>query len=80
MKKIATIIIMLLAVITASAQTWEKESEEANIVKGTPKRDFYTLTIDSITSIKVYADTDEWYLTRLNKKKRIQNKISKIQY
>lgn len=64
MKKLITLALLLLS-IAASAQTWEKKTEAADIVKETPERTYYELQMDSITTIKVYADKCEWYLTRL---------------
>ena len=53
----------LFAAMTAGAQTWEKKTEAADIVKETPERIYYLLNVDSVTSVKVYADNDEWYLS-----------------
>ena len=64
MKKLITFALLLLS-IAAGAQTWEKKTEAADIVKETPERTYYELQMDSITTIKVYADKCEWYLTRL---------------
>ena len=75
MKKVLSITIMLLLAMLANAQVWQKLTEEADIVRGTSQRDFYTLTIDSITDIKVYADTNEWYLTRQIRKNYFKIKI-----
>lgn len=64
MKKLITLALLLLS-IAAGAQTWEKKTEAADIVKETPERTYYEFQMDSITTIKVYADKCEWYLTRL---------------
>lgn len=55
--------LFLFVSMTAEAQTWEKKTEAADIVKETPERIYYILNVDSVTSVKVYADNDEWYLS-----------------
>ena len=62
MKKLLTALFALCC-MTASAQTWEKKTEAADIAKETPERTYYQLQMDSVTTVKVYADNDEWYLT-----------------
>ena len=64
MKQLLTFALLLLT-MTAGAQTWEKKTESADIIKETPERTYYELRMDSITTVKVYADNCEWYLTSL---------------
>ena len=54
---------LLLVSMTAGAQTWEKKTQEADIINEIPERTFYQLQLDSVTTVKVYADNNEWYLT-----------------
>ena len=63
MKKLL-FLICALCCTAASAQTWEKKTEEADIINDTPERTYYELQMDSITTVKVYADNNEWYLTK----------------
>ena len=53
----------MLVAMTVSAQTWEKKTKEADIINEIPERTFYQLQLDSVTTVKVYADNNEWYLT-----------------
>ena len=64
MKQLLTFALLLLT-MTAGAQNWEKKTEAADIIKETPERTYYELKMDSITTVKVYADNCEWYLTSL---------------
>ena len=52
----------MMVSMTVSAQTWEKNKEEADVVKGMPERIYYLINMDSVTTMKVYADNGEWYL------------------
>ena len=62
MKKLITMALLLVS-MTAGAQTWEKKTQEADIINEIPERTFYQLQLDSVTIVKVYADNNEWYLT-----------------
>ena len=62
MKRLITFALLLIT-MTASAQTWEKKTQEADIVNEIPDRTYYQLQLDSVTTVKVYADNNEWYLT-----------------
>ena len=62
MKRLITFALLLIT-MTASAQTWEKKTQEADIINETPERTYYELQMDSITSVKVFADNNEWFLT-----------------
>lgn len=62
MKRLITFALLLLS-ITAGAQTWEKKTQAADIINETPERIFYQLQMDSVTTVKVYPDNNEWYLT-----------------
>ena len=61
MKKVLFLLFMCLPMLVC-AQTWEKKTEPADVIKGTPERAYYTIDMDSVTSMKVYADNGEWYL------------------
>ena len=63
MKKVLLTMVLMLAGMTVSAQTWEKKTKEADIINEIPERTFYQLQLDSVTTVKVYADNNEWYLT-----------------
>ena len=63
MKQLLTFALLLLT-MTASAQTWEKKTQEADIINETPERIYYELVMDSITTVKVFSDSNEWYLTK----------------
>lgn len=63
MKKVLLTMVLMLAGMAVSAQTWEKKTKEADIINEIPERTFYQLQLDSLTTVKVYADNNEWYLT-----------------
>ena len=63
MKKVLLTLVLMLVTMTISAQTWEKKNQEADIINEIPERTFYQLQLDSVTTVKVYADNNEWYLT-----------------
>lgn len=86
MRKVLFIFALLMSGLTAGAQEWEKKTEPADVVKETPERVYYSINMDSVTTMKVYADNGEWYLrTRFShngfklKIKAFQTRIQEIQ-
>lgn len=86
MKKGLITMLVLFISLAINAQVWEKRTEEADIVKGTTARNYYFINIDTVTTIKVYAEGGEWYLqTKFNrncfkiKPKAFQRQVSEFQ-
>ena len=85
MKKLL-FIMMLFVGLTANAQQWEKRTTPADVMKGTRAQTYYFIQLDSITSLKVNADDDQWRLyTKFSenafkiKLKAFQTQLSELQ-